>query len=169
LATDLSAPLNAVTLNSDVIRKELAGVSASEHQYASFEQGIYTPEFSRRTYDELLKRARSELLDGRSVILDATFKQKEDRIRALAIAEELGLDGWIIECVLDERVMTERMRQREAEPSASDARGDDLPRYQESFEPINEIASYQHIRVDTGEEPKTAAQRTIDELPYFFK
>jgi predicted kinase len=70
---------------------------------------------------------------------------------------------------LDEKVMEERMRQREAEPSASDAMVADLRRYQESFEPIDEVPSHQHIVVDTSSAPEAVARRVLDELPYFFE
>ena len=43
--------------NSDQIRKELAGASSVSGRGEAPNQGIYTPEFSRRTYDELLQRA----------------------------------------------------------------------------------------------------------------
>src|SRR5262249_52001547 len=44
-------------LRSDVIRKELAGLVPTEPATIGFEDGIYSPEWSDRTYAECLKRA----------------------------------------------------------------------------------------------------------------
>ena len=44
-------------LRSDLIRKELAGAAES----AEFNQGIYSEEWTERTYAELLNRCEAEL------------------------------------------------------------------------------------------------------------
>ena len=168
LAQALAGPLDAEVFNSDVVRKELAGIAATEHRYSEFGEGIYRPELTHRTYEGLAERARGQLGLARSVALDATFRGKEDRARALAVAEELGVDAWVIECVLDEETTRERMRRRESEVSVSDALARDLPRFQASFEPFDDIPSFQHIRVNTAEAPGALVEQVLAELPYFF-
>jgi len=168
LAQALAGPLDAEVFNSDVVRKELAGIAATEHRYSEFGEGIYRPELTHRTYEGLAERARGQLGLARSVVLDATFRGKEDRARALAVAEELGVDAWVIECVLDEETTRERMRRRESEVSVSDALARDLPRFQASFEPFDDIPSFQHIRVNTAEAPGALVEQVLAELPYFF-
>ncbi len=168
LAQALAGPLGADVFNSDVVRKELAGIAATEHRYSEFAEGIYRPELTHRTYQRLADLAGAQLRGGRSVVLDATFRSKEDRARALAAADELGFDAWVIECVLDEKTTRERMRRRESEVSVSDALARDLPRFQASFEPFDDIPPFQHIRVDTAEAPQTVVERVLTELPQFF-
>ena len=51
-------------LNSDRIRKELAGVAPTISRKDPVGRGIYTSHFSRQTYDELLTRAEQEIVAG---------------------------------------------------------------------------------------------------------
>ena len=62
--------------SSDRVRKELADLSPHEHRWEDFGQGIYSSDFSERTYQALIDQSRSLLRAGRSVILDASFKKK---------------------------------------------------------------------------------------------
>ena len=54
--------------NSDWVRKELAGVDPSSTHHESMERGIYTKEFSTKTYTTLLERAADRLRQGDSVV-----------------------------------------------------------------------------------------------------
>ena len=45
--------------NSDRVRKELAGLPPETGQQEEVDKGIYTPEFSRRTYDALIEHAQT--------------------------------------------------------------------------------------------------------------
>ena len=51
-------------LNSDRIRKELAGLPAEASARAPYGSGIYTGEWTERTYAELLHRAAVLLAHG---------------------------------------------------------------------------------------------------------
>ena len=42
-----------------------------------FEEGIYTPEWTERTYAECLRRAEALLFEGRHVIVDASFSEDD--------------------------------------------------------------------------------------------
>ncbi|MDO8751910.1 MAG: AAA family ATPase, partial [Dehalococcoidia bacterium] len=79
VAQDLARRQNAAYISSDVTRKSLEGIAPTEHRYESFREGIYAPSMSRRTYDAMLSQAREHLATGRSVVLDATFRQSQDR------------------------------------------------------------------------------------------
>ena len=76
VAKEIGKKKNITILTSDVIRKEIAGISSSEHRYEDFDQGIYSKEFSTKTYLELNVRAKKILLEGKSVILDACYGKK---------------------------------------------------------------------------------------------
>lgn len=67
--------------NSDRVRKELAGLSAETGQEEEVDKGIYTPEFSRRTYDALIERAQSHFVrDNRAcVVLDGSYQSLRER------------------------------------------------------------------------------------------
>ncbi len=51
------------------------------------------------------------------VILDASFKRKQERARARSLAEEAKADFIVIECSLDEKTIKSRLEQRLKEDS----------------------------------------------------
>lgn len=106
----LAAALGAEHLSSDRIRKELVGVAPDAPMPAEYRGGIYTPEWSARTYDELLVRAERHLAMGESVIVDASWADTEPREAAVRLAERSVSDLYQFRCVLldslaDQRIM----------------------------------------------------------------
>jgi uncharacterized protein len=79
LARALAGQLGLVHLSSDVVRKELAGLRATEHRCEGFERGLYSRASSARTYAALRRRAARYLRRGQSVVLDATYGQPRER------------------------------------------------------------------------------------------
>lgn len=73
LARSLGTSTGWVVLRSDVVRKELAGLAPSAHGSVLVDSGIYSRQWSERTYRELLARASRHLAMGESVIIDASF------------------------------------------------------------------------------------------------
>ncbi|RLJ70966.1 gluconokinase/hypothetical protein [Hydrogenivirga caldilitoris] len=66
-------------LRSDVIRKELMGMKPEEEAKAEFGKGIYTEDITRKVYEELVRRAKELLSEGKRVVLDATFLKRWQR------------------------------------------------------------------------------------------
>ena len=139
LAGALARRLGMMVVSSDIVRKELAGHRSTEHRYDTFDGGIYSPEFSRRTYDTMFQRARDALRDGVPVILDATFSKADDRRKAMSVAAESGADFLAVECVPDEKVQREWLERRMTTNTASDGRLEILGPQQAQFEPPTEI------------------------------
>ena len=77
--------------NSDVVRKQLAGSEPEADCQDDFGRGIYTPEMTRRTYDALLDYAGREFEQGRSVVLDASYGNVDERNRVVTLATEAGV------------------------------------------------------------------------------
>ena len=77
--------------NSDVVRKELAGLAPQSHQRETADQGIYTGEFTAKTYAALLERAEHDLALGKGVVLDASYQRKTDRDAVRMLAHRLGV------------------------------------------------------------------------------
>lgn len=124
VAAGLGETLGAVVLRSDVVRKELAGLAPDESGAAAFEEGIYRPEVTAATYDELLRRAESALGLGESVVLDASWSDAEQRQRARLVADATASDLVELRCALPTEVAAERMRARAlhgGDPSDADA------------------------------------------------
>lgn len=114
----LAASMDAVVLSSDAVRKELAGVAKDVPMPAAYGAGIYSPQWSARTYDKLLVRAQHNLEMGRSVILDATWASAEQRASAARLAERTLSDLGQSRCELPDSVADERIAARH---SLSDA------------------------------------------------
>ncbi|WP_340694960.1 AAA family ATPase [Hydrogenobacter thermophilus] len=60
-------------IRSDAIRKELAGVEEGRHVKVGFGKGIYSEDWTKRVYQEMIKRAEQIHSRGKDVVLDATF------------------------------------------------------------------------------------------------
>ncbi|MFG2090539.1 MULTISPECIES: AAA family ATPase [unclassified Spirillospora] len=121
LAGALADRLGCSLLSTDRVRKELAGLPPEDSAAAAYGTGIYTPEWSRRTYRELAGRAASLLRLGETVILDASWSAKEERDLIAAVAEREHAHLMSLRCEAPESVATERMRVRARSRGISDA------------------------------------------------
>ncbi len=117
LAQRLSRLLGAAHISSDNVRKELAGLGASAHSYAGYEKGIYSPEFTKKTYEEIVLRAKETLGAGQACLLDATFLKKSQIDSARSLAG--GYPFHIIECSAPEEVILKRLSERVVKESAA--------------------------------------------------
>jgi aminoglycoside phosphotransferase family enzyme/predicted kinase len=106
---ELAARAGVRVLHSDVVRKQLAGIDPQDEQKVPFGKGIYSPEWTDRTYRALLYEAKRELARGDSIILDASWSKARHRsaARELAAARE-ALFG-IVECTAPSHVLEARL------------------------------------------------------------
>lgn len=149
LAGALGQSLSLPVIVSDRVRKHLAGIAPTERA----PQAAYAPAFSRRTFDEVFRRAEIVVGSGRGVILDAMFGRQELRRRARALAHHHGRPFRFVEATCDDATLRERLRRRAGGPSVSDATEDLLDRLRREFEPVTELAPDEHLRVRTTEPP----------------
>jgi hypothetical protein len=150
LAQALAKRLGLVVISSDVTRKRLAGIPITEHRFEEFDTGIYSPEFSRMTYDKIFAKARHVLGDGGSVIIDASFIKAEERLKAKRLAEEMSADFFIIECTLDEESIRKRLVQRVEQETTSDGRWEIYQPQKRAFNPVVEASPQKHVIIDTS-------------------
>lgn len=148
-AGKIAQGLGYTVLSSDVIRKELAGVPAGERHYDDFSSGIYSPEFTQRTYSELFERAHTLLKNGQSAIIDASFKKRADRMTAQRLADESGAGFLAVECVADESTIQRRLEKRKQSGSISDGRWEIFADIKKDFDRVDEIKDTGHIVIDT--------------------
>ena len=152
LAGELAGRLGLVYISSDITRKTLAGMNPIDHSYNRPEDGIYSAEFTRRTYDNMFKQARQALADGISVILDGAFLKRGERLRARTMAGELGADFHIVECRISPELAHKRLVKRLNEVTASDGHWEIFIKQQEWFETVNEVTAAEHIAIDASAE-----------------
>jgi aminoglycoside phosphotransferase family enzyme/predicted kinase len=103
-------------ISSDVVRKELAGVPQASHP-VPFETGIYTPQWTERTYAECLRRAEELLFEGKRVVVDATFRDESHRRAFLEAARRWGVPGIFLVCRAGEEEVGRRLEGRRGGPS----------------------------------------------------
>lgn len=154
LARAWAERLAVSSFNTDVVRKELAGKRPTSRQGDDFDRGIYTPEFSRLTYDGLLERAAAQLTLQRSVVLDGSYHSRAEREKVVDCAARHRAEPFFILCRCSEAETRRRLRERGEDPQAvSDATWDIYVRQKERFQFPAEIDSHALIEVDTEAPP----------------
>ena len=149
LAEELSFQLGLVLISSDRERKRLAGVPPTARSTAGYDDGIYRSDHTRRTYDRLHELAGTALGGGRSVIVDATFRDPEERRRFRDLAAARGARFVILALCCPEPAILERLDAREGRSDVvSDARREVYLRQREEFHPP-ETAEGEVMVVDT--------------------
>ncbi|MGA2367084.1 MAG: AAA family ATPase [Dehalococcoidia bacterium] len=149
-ATEVGRGLSYTVLSSDIIRKELAGVPATERHYDEFDKELYSPESTRKTYEEMFRRARGLLAVGRSVVLDASFKKRSDRLAAQELARSAGAGFLIIECTADDETIKGWLEDRQRKGSVSDGRWEIYADLKKEFEKVDKVTPANHLILDTN-------------------
>jgi aminoglycoside phosphotransferase family enzyme len=157
LAERIARALRAVVLHTDVRRKVLAGLRPTDRAAEEVDQGLYSPERKRETYRSLLPDAIELLEAGHSVVVDATFSKREQRLLYVDAATRLGLPYYVVHVTAPEDLVRSRLELRAKDPHAtSDA---DLEVYlgaRESFEPPDETPEGHVLEVPSGVGPPEA-------------
>lgn len=140
--------------NSDRVRKELAGLVPESRQGVAVDQGIYSRDFSRKTYDRLLLLAEKDLeeISGACVVLDGSYQVRDERER---VRERFRHKAGIVfvHCVCPEDVMRVRMEQRQRDPQAvSDGRWEIYLQQKGRFEMPDELDPDQLVTINTDKE-----------------
>ena len=120
VARGIAGPLDALVFRSDEVRKSLAGLEPLTPSPAPLDQGLYRPAITHATYTELLAQARAALELGRTVVLDATWRDPKWRDAAAGVASAAAADLVELRCVASLAVALERVRLRSG-IDASDA------------------------------------------------
>jgi len=128
-----------IRLRSDVERKRLAGLDALAHTGAGMEEGVYAPDFSRRTYVYLAQQAEELIAAGWPVLVDATFlaRWQRDLLRELALRHNAPFR--IIDLQVELATLRERIGRRTAQGNdASEAGLSVLEQQIETQQPLDE-------------------------------
>lgn len=151
VAAHVARPFEAVSLSSDVRRKQLAGVPLDEHRGDEIDSGLYAPEMSARTYASLLTSAREALLRGRTVVVDATFARAARRAPFRELARERGSPFVVAHVRADEATIRRRFEERAREGGlASDATWEVYRHAKRSFEPPDELDAAERVDLASG-------------------
>lgn len=117
---------------------------------------------ARQTYDALAERARGLLLQGRSVLLDASFSTRAERQRMARLAKETEADYGIVACAAPATTRYQRLRQRERQPDTlADAGMDRLDTCQRGYEPVQADEAGCLIRLATTQPLEQCVQQAL--------
>ena len=147
-------------LNSDRVRKQLAGIPDTLHRPSDYRAGIYSPDFDRLTYGTLLEQARRCLVAGRGAVLDATFKSPTYRSAAVTLADQMHVPVLFVECRADEKETLRRLRDRACDRAAvSDATREIYISHKRDYFPISELPAHRHLVVNTSKDLEPTIRR----------
>jgi uncharacterized protein len=136
IAAALAFELGMDTVSSDAVRKEITKTPTGIRRKDGYGTGIYSPAINESVYRELLSGSEKALKGGRSIIVDATFRKKEDRVRFAALAYDNGASFYIVHTFCAEAIEKNRLDSRDHVPGGlSDGRWDLLPLQKVEFEP----------------------------------
>jgi len=135
----LSERLGVPSINSDVVRKALAGKTG--RQTEGYLGGIYSAAMTEKTYAKMARDAGKLIACGKGVILDATFIRRAQRQRMARLAAKHHVPILLIHCSIAEEKIHQRLIQRAAQGrDVSDGRWEIYLRQKNDFEALDEVA-----------------------------
>ncbi len=137
LARALGQALGWAVIESDQVRKLLAGLAPTTRAAEAFGRGIYAADFSVRTYEEMRRQAAARLATGASVILDGSYKRTGERELVRQLAREQGAAALFVYCECPPAEARRRAGIRLADPQAfSDGRVELFEAQIRDFDPL---------------------------------
>lgn len=158
----LMEQIGAVRVRSDVERKRLHGLAPLERSGSGQDSGIYTPAATVATYERLAAVAEATIKAGYPAIVDAAFLKRDERVRFQQLARRHGVPFVVLDFDAPEKVLRERVTQREAAGSdASEAGLSILERQIKSREALVPEERVAAVSVDTRGPDQTPAWRAV--------
>ena len=164
VAQVLLEQLGAVRLRSDLERKRLYSIAATDHSssLASVGGGLYDAAATQRTYDRLAVLASVVLDAGITAIVDASFLEQSHRQMFRELANARAVRFTIIECDAPPATLRSRLVQRLAQGSdASDATARVLAHQLATRQALTAAERALAVRLDTDTEPARLLTRCI--------
>lgn len=154
------ATLFSITwVRSDHIRRVTFQNEGDDSLHA-FGAGKYSATATSLIYAKMLLEAQEELEKGNSVILDATFRKKQNRDDVLRLARDCHASVIFVECHCAETEIKKRLKEREGGHGLSDARLEHWEKIKASADPLTELPLDAHIRLQT-DQPVDSCMETI--------
>lgn len=146
IAKEIAELKKLAVFSSDVVRKDLAGISEKEHRYEDYSSGIYSKEFSEKTYQKMFELADEELSHSKSVLLDACFPKKWQRAKAKETALKNKSKFICLEFICPDDEIKKRLDNRyKTGEDASDGRWEIFYKQKNEFEKVDEISDNEHV------------------------
>ncbi len=178
LAHALHRELGWTLFSSDTERKRLAHLDPGQPLAHAFGQGLYSEQWTRRTYHALEQKARTQLAAGRSVLLDASFLRRADREAMIRVARSQAASVVFVECRCSPEVALQRLARRwqaRTQSSkaasngalfASDGRPDLYEAQRRAYEHVDarEKDACEHLLISTEQPPVVSLEQVLEKL-----
>ena len=105
--------LPGIRIRSDVERKRLFNLKSDQKSQSEINNGLYTDEISKLTYQRLAELASVIIESGYSVIVDGAFLLHEQRKQFRSLAEQYHIPFLIVHCKSTKTMMIQRIMERE--------------------------------------------------------
>jgi hypothetical protein len=136
LAIKLGIDYNAKIIHSDLVRKEIFGLSKYQHHYVKANTGLYNRENIEKTYNEVIKQAVNIIRNGENIVIDATFQKRHYREQVKMIAENHNAIFIILYCTSSDIIIKQWLDSRSKTQSISDGRWEIYQSQKKTFEPF---------------------------------
>jgi aminoglycoside phosphotransferase family enzyme/predicted kinase len=120
LARGLRETCSFTWIRADEVRKRLAGLDPLAKQQPDIDEGIYTSEWSDRTYAACLDRAADVCRAGGRALVDATFGENGRREKFVQAAIAWGVPVILLVVHAPPELVRERLAARSGDPSDAD-------------------------------------------------
>ena len=147
--------------NTDRVRKEIAGLDPVSKCPDTVNQGIYTREFTRKTYQAMLDCASEDLDNGRrGVVFDGSYTSMEERANVRKLAADYRAGCMFILCYCSEDEVRRRLDERARDPEAvSDGRWEIYQVQKKNFVPPGELEESELITMNTAMDVQTLVDK----------
>lgn len=159
LARRLAESARFQWIRSDAVRKELAGPQSAEPGSGDYQAGIYSAEWTDRTYSECLQRAVTALKQGNRVIVDASFGEDRRRAQFLQQAIELGVPAVWLVCQASPEIVRKRLAERRND--LSDADWGVYKQAAANWQRATELSQRFQVAIDTEQQPEVLLQQAV--------
>lgn len=120
LSRQLVDAMGAIRIRSDVERKRLFNIDASESALEEINSGVYSARASQQTYQKLIELAEHVIKAGYSAIIDAAFLKYGQREPFEQLAKHLNAPYIILEATAADDVLRQRIMDRKNDVSDAD-------------------------------------------------
>jgi len=141
-------------INSDFVRKRLTGVGEDTRVYLPYNEGIFSPEMSERTYAEICRQAESLLIADLPVVVDGCFKNRAERLPLIEMAERIGAELVFLQTTCEEDEQHRRLETRQEHETRTDGRVELIEPQRRDFAPPSTEHAHLFQTLDTGTSKK---------------
>jgi aminoglycoside phosphotransferase family enzyme/predicted kinase len=161
LARGLRETSGFAWIRADEIRKRLAGLDPLADGHEDIDAGIYTKEWSDRTYTACLERAGDVCKAGGRALVDATFVRGERRRAFVEAAIAWGVPVHLLVVHAPPELVRERLAARSGDPS--DADWQVYLALREQWTPVDPLLC-RHSQVDASGTPRDMLNEALRAL-----